>query len=255
VELVTKLAGHENEELKKEEAERDKAALERQRRDAERNLREAAELEASARKQYEEIAAGGPLPRIDEEGPSQHQSPAADRMRMGDYRPMGLEEKRQAKIQNERIDAANRATTSMTKEERLAGRKDVVEALEDAQYNKAARQQALEALPPILAQLIPKPTETPFETGDVRFSDDEIEKLRGFMPHYFRAAKRRPSPRSIKALLFKLQLARLLMQLRYPDLQNEEARMEDLLKAFQMEATNPPKENEGLHTLIVRQVL
>jgi hypothetical protein len=44
------------------------------------------------------------------------------------------------------------------------------------------------------------------------------------------------------------------MQLRYPDLQNEEARMEELLKVFQMEATNTPKENENLHTLIVRQV-
>ncbi|WP_375778886.1 P-loop NTPase fold protein [Bradyrhizobium sp. ma5] len=251
VELVTKLAGHENEKLKKEEA----VALERQRRDAEGDLHKAAELVASLQEQYEEVAAGKPLRRVDEEGPSRHQWPAADRMRMGDHTPKGIEEKRQANVQNERIDAANRATASMTREERLAGRKDVVEALDGARSNEAARRQALEALPPIPTQLFPKPTETPFETGDVRFSDDEIEKLRVFMPHYFRTARRRPSPRSIKALLFKLQLARLLMQLRYPDLENEEARMEELLKAFQKEATNPPKENESLHTLIVRQVL
>ncbi|MET4121079.1 hypothetical protein ABIB85_007509 [Bradyrhizobium sp. JR1.5] len=102
---------------------------------------------------------------------------------------------------------------------------------------------------------VTKPTEAPFETGDVRFSDEEIERLCGFMPGYFRSIKRRPSPRSIKALLFKLQLARLLMQLRYPEGRDEEARLNELLKAFTLEAVNAPRENESAHTLIARQVL
>src|SRR4030088_3257297 len=51
--------------------------------------------------------------------------------------------------------------------------------------------------------------------------DQAIQLPRGFVPSYFRTIGRRPSPRSIKALLFKLQLARLLLQLRYPGLRDE----------------------------------
>ena len=79
--------------------------------------------------------------------------------------------------------------------------------------------------------------------------------LRTFVPDYFRAIRRRPSPRSIKAFLFKLQLARLLIQFRYPDLQDEEARLQELLDAFRAEPLHSGKEDESPYAAIIRQVL
>lgn len=96
-------------------------------------------------------------------------------------------------------------------------------------------------------------SEAPFEANDVRFSDAEVEILSGFMPSYFRTLGRRPSPRSIKALLFKLQLARLLMQLRFPD-HSSKLQFDELLEAVLQEAGGAST-NNGPHALIVRQVI
>ncbi|MBR1281295.1 hypothetical protein JQ597_04500 [Bradyrhizobium sp. AUGA SZCCT0177] len=255
-ELVTKLASYENEQLRKESEELRRAETDKLIKEGERNLREATEQEASAQRLHDDVAAGKLIRRIDEDGPSIRQPRTADRMRMGDYRPMGLEEQRQARSKNERIDTTNREIASMTEEQRLAQRPDAIKALENARQKKEVSQRDLDALARNPIEPAPKPSEAPFETGDVRFSDEEVEKLRGFMPYYFRAMKRRPSPRSIKAFLFKLQLARLLMQLRYPNLQDEGARMDELLKAFQTEAVaSSEEESRSDYALIVRQVL
>jgi energy-coupling factor transporter ATP-binding protein EcfA2 len=253
-ELVAKLAGHENEQIRKAEDQRGKEAREARLRDAQRELMLANDREASARKALEDVAAGKPAARIDEDGPSRNQRRGAGAAHLGDYRPKGLEERRQAASQNERIDAENQDIASMTEQQRLARRGDVVKALEDARLAKEASQRALDALPRDAAEPETTPTEVPFETGDVRFSDDEIQTLRGFMPGYFRSIRRSPSPRSIKAFLFKLQLARLLMQLRYPNRRDDATRFNDLLKAFQREATSTVDE-ETDHIAIVRQVI
>jgi hypothetical protein len=53
-----------------------------------------------------------------------------------------------------------------------------------------------------------------FSDNDLRFQRNEIDVIKGLVPGYFAATHRRPSQRAIKALLFKVQLCHLLLQLR-----------------------------------------
>jgi energy-coupling factor transporter ATP-binding protein EcfA2 len=192
VQLVQKLAGYENEQIRKKAG----LAMATARRANEEELNKAARAEERAKQRYEKMSERPPF--------DAHQETEA--------------------------------------------------ALLKAQAERKKLQAIRERLPKEAAPIIPRPSDAPFEANDVRFSDDEIRLLSGFVPSYFRTLRRRPSPRSIKALLFKLQLARLLMQLRYPDLPTEELRLEKLLQAFQREGLGT-SDDTGPHVLIVRQVI
>jgi energy-coupling factor transporter ATP-binding protein EcfA2 len=192
VQLVQKLAGYENEQIRKKAG----LAMATARRANEEELNKAARAEERAKQRYEKMSEQPPF--------DAHQETAA--------------------------------------------------ALLKAQAERKKLQAIRERLPKEADPIIPRPSDAPFEANDVRFSDDEIQILSGFVPSYFRTLRRRPSPRSIKALLFKLQLARLLMQLRYPDLPTEELRLEKLLQAFQREGLGT-SDDIGPHVLIVRQVI
>ncbi|MDI1265522.1 MAG: P-loop NTPase fold protein [bacterium] len=249
VELVTKLAGIENESIRKklEEAARARAEL---------KARETTAREAQAKKAYDDVASGKSTLLIPENGPSRNQPPMSIRMRTaGDFVPMNPEEVRRARLRNDQIEFTNRKLGSLSEAQRLALHPEIVDDLIRAQAEAEASRKALGLFPPNPVGTAPRSTRPSFVTGDVRFSDAEIKMMCDFVPKYFRDLRRHPSPRSIKALLFKLQLARLLLQLRGPDVTDEEARLQLLLDAFRAEAKEPSRDDDGPYTLIARQVL
>ncbi|WFU26758.1 P-loop NTPase fold protein [Bradyrhizobium sp. CB1717] len=255
VELVTKLAGVENERKRKELERAAQAEHARMRAKADRDVRNATDREAEARKAYDDVAAGKPDPLVSEDGPSRRQRSNFNRFRFeGDFIPMTPSEVNEAHTRNQRIEAGNRRRASMTQDERLAERPAVVDGLRRAQAQAEAARRAQGDSPPDPERPAPQSTEPPFVTGDVRFSDAEIKMLCDFVPRYFGTIGRRPSPRSIKALLFKLQLARLLIHMRDPEALEEETRFHSLLHALEEEASHPFERSDP-YALIVRQVL
>ncbi|RXH38729.1 hypothetical protein XH99_00260 [Bradyrhizobium nanningense] len=255
VQLVQKLAGYENAQIRKLIERKEKLARTAARQAATAELDKAVQKEKDAYGLYNDIAWGKPLPQVDPEGPARQQPPMHTRMRMGiiDYMPKIGWERRKAEEEHKRIDDRNRKVAGMSEEQRLAERPDVTEALMRTRARTIELRRTYEGLPDGTDPVMVKASEAPFEANDVRFSDAEIEILSGFMPSYFRTMRRRPSPRSIKSLLFKLQLARLLMQLRFPD-HPTELQFDKLLQAFQQETLGASTDNEP-PSLIVRQVI
>jgi hypothetical protein len=237
VELVTNLAGYEN-----------KIA-------AKRELQENTEGETWAQRAYDNLAKGVPLARVPEDGPSKHRPHYSNPRMMDTPFWMSSDEVRDAKHRNLLIESENAQLAAMTQEQRLKSRPDVVERYERAKKEKADAQRRLSQLETTTTKSTNVPSRAPFSSSDVRFSDEEIEVLKGFVPRYLKAIGRTPSPRSIKAFLFKLQLSRLLMQIRYPFLDDGEKRMEELLRAFQIEEDSTVKDQADPYTAIVRQVL
>jgi energy-coupling factor transporter ATP-binding protein EcfA2 len=93
------------------------------------------------------------------------------------------------------------------------------------------------------------------EDAEVRFTASEIEDLRLQVPAYLKALKRRPSPRAIRILLFKIQLCRLLLQLRYPREPGERT-VARILAAFKEASETPVQVGLERATLaIARQVI
>lgn len=255
VQLVQKLAGQENDQIRKAKAEADRAARDVTRRAAKEQLDKAIAEEELARRRHKEVASGQPLPMGDPDGPAERQPPMPTKIRMGvEYVPKIGAERRRIEEQNRRTEERNRETDRMTEQKRLSRNPEVVRGLETARARSAELRGIYENIPPETETAIAKASDAPFEANDVRFSDAEIAFLSGFMPSYFRTIRRRPSPRSIKALLFKLQLARLLIQMRHPDLPAQELQVEKLMRAFQVEALGTSSDS-GPHAQIVRQVI
>ncbi|MGY4512082.1 P-loop NTPase fold protein [Bradyrhizobium sp. USDA 3650] len=239
VQLVRKLAGHENAQRKlKEQRER--------RRAAKADLDKAMLEEKYENEQYNAMAWGRPLP-------GRQQRPMQSRLRVWiDHVTTTGTAKRRAEKENEPIDDSSRRIAGMSEEQRMARHPDDRAALTRTRAQTSEMRRIYDSLPAESDSVTVNAFEAPFEANDVRFSDAEVEILSGFMPSYFRTLSRRPSPRSIKALLFKLQLARLLMQLRFPNHSTEQ--FDKLLQAFQQEALGASADN-GPHALIVRQVI
>ncbi len=101
-----------------------------------------------------------------------------------------------------------------------------------------------------------RPTRPPFDQDDVRFSDAEIQELQRYVPDFFADSNRKPSPRAIRALLFKVQLCRLLLQLRFPRRPAGYHSVQAILSAFKA-ASNPQTEgaDEKEVVTIARQVI
>ena len=149
----------------------------------------------------------------------------------------------------------------MTAEKRIANNPDAVKRREQA---TAQRKQLEERLARLRARApgdqpdedeagTPEP---PFAERDVRFTPDEVDELERLVPGYFRAIGRRPSPRAIRTLLFKIQLFRLLMQLRLPGRPLESFSILSILDAFQQATQNElVAEQEHESVAIARQVV
>lgn len=100
------------------------------------------------------------------------------------------------------------------------------------------------------------PSKPIFDRSDVRFSAREIELLERLVPDYFRAIGRRPSPRAIRILLFKIQLCRHLLHLRYPARSEEDRSVEAILGAFRQAAKGAGTDPSEVATVaIARQVI
>src|SRR4051812_18511704 len=122
----------------------------------------------------------------------------------------------------------------MTEEQRLSAAPSVVrdyERAEDAAEYAAAALRAVSALDAGGAG-VSASAEPLFNAGDVRFTDEEKRELKRLGPDFFRDARRRASPRAIKALLFRIQLFRLLLQLCFPSAAPECFSIRGTLAAF-----------------------
>jgi hypothetical protein len=212
--------------------------------------------EKCAQEDYDNLVAGKPLPRESEQGLSKRQPSLQAAVRSGEGpRPMTSEEVQEVRERNQWVKQRNTEIAGMTPAQRLEKKPDVAKRLSKAQQGKKDAQETLEDLIEDGGDTATGPSGAPFDSSDVRFSDGEIEILREFVPKYFRAIGRAPSPRSIKAFLFKLQLSRLLMQLRYPALDDGEQRMKELLGAFLNEANAEKRDRKDPYAVVVRQVL
>ena len=100
------------------------------------------------------------------------------------------------------------------------------------------------------------PAPSPFENdSEVRFTRSEVADLRRQVPPFLKALNRRPSPRAIRILLFKVQLCRLLLQTRYPNEPGERS-VSKILEAFRKALDTPePLGPERTAVTIARQVI
>lgn len=254
-ELVEKLAGRENQLLKEAAAAARREAEREALRRGQEIVKQAENDEKILQSVYNDLISGKPRPRRDEDAPSERQPPMQIRIRAGvDFYSKTADEKARDRAENATIDTYNNNISRMTPGQRAESNPELVRSLDVAKARRKEAEEQLKRFPSERPADELPPFKAPFETGDVRFSDAEIQLLRGFVPSYFRTIGRRPSPRSIKALLFKLQLARLLLQLRYPGLRDEKNELVRLLDAFQKETSNTSKDS-GPYALIVRQVL
>lgn len=255
-ELVRKLAGHENEVIRR----RREVEAERERRKAEiaaeSELKEKRLAADRAEERYARVREGVPRELHDIDAPSNRQPSVMRNMRMGgEPLPPMPHEKAARERANEPIREHNARIASQTPQQRLDERPDVVNERDQA---KAAAEEAVRRLATmkrdaVAAAATAQPVELPFEQTDVRFSDKEVSILEEFAPGYFQKIRRLPSPRSIRALIFKIQLARLLLNLRNQD--EEDHSLPKLLQAFDA-AAEPGSEvpSESVAVAVARQV-
>ena len=93
------------------------------------------------------------------------------------------------------------------------------------------------------------------EEANVRFIPSEIDDLRRLAPLFLKGLNRRPSPRAIRILLFKVQLCRLLLQTRYPGEPGERTVAKILEAVREASETPVPAAGERAAVMIARQVI
>lgn len=151
------------------------------------------------------------------------------------------------------IAARNIRRAQQSRDERLRDHPDVeaqrdrtARALAEAESQlRAASQQGSEAM---------APAEPLFGEADVRFTTAEIEDLRGLVPAFLATVGRRPSPRAIRILLFKIQLCRLLLQLRHPQ-EHRGRTVAEIMRALERATAPLPPMPETAAIRIARQVI
>jgi hypothetical protein len=170
-----------------------------------------------------------------------------------DLVPLSDSERRAAEEKNLRIEATNARVAKLSPEQRIADRPDVVAERQKARAEAEAEDRRLESLVP--KPRADAPEEEPlFDQGTERFSDAEILELQKFIPKFFAATNRFPSPRAIRALLFKIQLCRLLLQLRFPGRPPQSRSIQSILEAFTT-ASNSQTPIESEAVTIAGQVI
>jgi hypothetical protein len=93
-----------------------------------------------------------------------------------------------------------------------------------------------------------------FSDSDLRFQREEIDVIKALVPGYFDATHRRPSQRSIKALLFKIQLCHLLLHLRAGDTPPSKIAIASIVNALSGKDARDDGELEQVVRLVAAQV-
>ncbi|WP_179294490.1 P-loop NTPase fold protein [Mesorhizobium sp. WSM3879] len=257
--LAVKLSSRELEENE----EQDRQAADRRRIDelhrAERILQNAIAAQESAKSTLESVREGQKRPIIDIDAPSSLPVPK-NLQRLGvDGLPPSAQEKAARMRQKAAAEAFNDKLAAMTAEERLADNPDVVRRYDQTVAMVEQARGGLERARnrPAQLEVIQEDTPTfPFDEGDVRFTRDEVAELGRLVPDYFRAINRRPSPRAIRTLLFKIQLFRLLLQVRAPNRPLESFSIVSILDAFRQAADIEPTAKQDEETVVIaRQVI
>jgi hypothetical protein len=157
--------------------------------------------------------------------------------------------------QNSEIEARNFKRAKQTRDERLGDSPEIVRKRDETATALEEAQALLSAvlLPADSGSPTPAPSE--FRDVDARFTVSEVEDLRRQVPPFLEALKRRPSPRAIRILLFKVQLCRLLLQLRNPREPGERT-VAKILEAFSEAIATPvPTGPERPAITFARQVI
>ncbi len=177
---------------------------------------------------------------IDVDGPSTRQVPRAVRQTIPDaIMPPTAEERKWRIEENERIKARNarrRQESDLSPEERLNFNPDLVSRRQKATEEAEERRKRLADMEADFSERRSEITPPPFTDSDVRFTSDEVDDLERLVPDYFRTIRRRPSPRAVRMLLFKIQLFRLLVQTRLPGRSIDSFSIKKILGAFEKAA-------------------
>nr|WP_198030329.1 P-loop NTPase fold protein [Mesorhizobium sp. LNHC220B00] len=243
--LAEKLSSRELDETEEQE----RQAAERMQREeverAERILRNAIGAQESAKSSVELVRKGEKRVVVDVDGASA--TPVPKRVRdlgmVDAFLPPTEQEKKERMRRNAAAIEFNRKIEAMTPEQRLAENPDVIRRYDQTVAMVAQAQAELErtrSRPIRTKPREPEPPTFPFTDRDVRFTRDEVRDLGRLVPDYFRAITRRPSPRAIRTLIFKIQLFRLLLQARAPNLPLESFSVISILDAFRQAAQIEP---------------
>jgi energy-coupling factor transporter ATP-binding protein EcfA2 len=151
--------------------------------------------------------------------------------------------------------ALNKKRALQTQEERLRDNPEVIRARENAAREKEEAAAEVEELGMSADDPVTAAPALFQKDADVRFTGAEVRDLRAQVPTFLKALNRRPSPRAIRILLFKVQLCRLLLQTRYPG-QPGERTVAKILEAFREASETPePVAGERAAVTIARQVI
>lgn len=250
--LVKALSSREHNTLREMEKQRRANRRQTANRSLENQLKYARDAQRRAEEIYQDIVNGSKRHLVDVNAPSAKQRPRATLRipgaeglidAMAEATP---EEIRSRTLYNANAEVWNRSVDAETSEERVARNPDAVRRLQETAAQakkleeKLARLRALDTenlSDDDLAELEYAPP--PFVASDVRFTPEEVGELERIVPRYFRAIGRRPSPRAIRTLLFKIQLCRLLMQVTSTNPPLEAFSILAILDAFERAALSP----------------
>ncbi|MER9163646.1 P-loop NTPase fold protein [Mesorhizobium sp. M0715] len=259
--LAVKLSSRELEESEEQEKQDAEGRRIDELQRAERVLQNAVAAKASAKSTIELVREGQKRPFVDIDAPSSKPVPKHLRdLGLADaFFPPSEQEKTVRMRQNAAAEEFNRKLEALSAEERLAQNPDVIKRYDQTVAMEEQARADLERVRKRSAQAetiqADAPT-FPFNEGDVRFTKDEVGELGQLVPGYFRAINRRPSPRAIRNLLFKIQLFRLLLQVRTPNLPLESLSIVSILDAFKQAAQIEPTATQDEETVsIASQVI
>ncbi|CDX14139.1 hypothetical protein MPLDJ20_100054 [Mesorhizobium plurifarium] len=255
--LVVSLSSRELNEIREREKRAARARLERALREAEQDVEKAKAAESSAKASVDAVSAGERRTMVDVDAPSDRPVPQHLRkLGMADaVLPPTAEEKSERMRQNAAAEEFNRTQAAVKPETRLAQNPDVVKRHDQTVAIRKQMEERLERLKGgvvATAETGQQPTRqrvAPFTDADIRFTPEEVDELERLVPSYFRSIGRRPSPRAVRTLLFKIQLFRLLLQVRTPWRPLESFSIVSILDAFKQAAQVPPTATQDEQTL------
>ena len=256
--VVAALASQELNNRRRERYKAEEAQLADERRSAIADVENARRRREDAQRDYIAVHDGHPTPLKDPEAPRRASFWMGDNIRTGDRPVASSADQAITEVENGKTSRENERVKKLAPNERLEERPWVVQLLEKANAELIVaeeREHTLGTAEPILSSddvnLV-----APFDESDVRFTASEIDELRVFVPAYFHKIGRRPSPRAIRILLFRIQLCRLLLDVRHPGRLPSARSIRTILQAFEQAATtNLPSQGEDEAIAIARQVI
>ncbi|MBY5871329.1 hypothetical protein HFN53_04750 [Rhizobium leguminosarum] len=249
--LVRALSSRELKTLREMEQQRRSSRRQAMLQQVEIQAEAAREAQRRAEETVQDILNGRKRDLIDVNAPSAKQPPRATlRMPGGEGMIDAVieatpEEIRSRTQRNAGIEEWNRSVSAATPDERIAQNPDSVRRVQETSAQakqldeRLARMRTLETdnlSDDDRAEL--ESGSPPFVASDVRFTPEEVGELERLVPRHFRTIGRRPSPRAIRTLLFKIQLCRLLMQLTSTNPPLEGFSILAILDAFERAALN-----------------